>query len=181
MVLLIWSQLCLRCTDKLIRCKPELLLQCLEWCRSSKGSHTNDRPLQTGVMCPAQCRGLFHCDTCCNLWREYVVMVVLALTLKQLPGWHTHHTRPDPLLLELFIGLEAESDLTPGRQEQDLRLAPVCVCQDIGPLSDARGWCVDRAVNGGQGLPREDKNGWFMMQLHDHAPGFYDFIGISRA
>src|SRR2546421_4077378 len=179
-VLMPWSKLCLRRTDKLLRCKPELDQQILQRRRRAKGSHPNDRPLQAGIMGPAQRRGLFLGDPCRHLRQQDVVTVVLTLPLKQFPGRHTHHTGLDPLLLKLFVGLQAQRDLTAGRQQQNLRLATVCICQDIGPLSDARGWGIDGAVNDGQGLSREDKSGWFMVQAHDHAPGLDDFIGISR-
>src|SRR5437868_4263091 len=105
MVLLTCSKLCLGCTDNLVWCKPELDQQIFQRSRRAKGVHPNDRSLQPGVMCPAKGRGLLHGNPCRDVWRRVVLTVVLRFPLKQFPGGHTHHTRLDPLLLELFVGL----------------------------------------------------------------------------
>ena len=84
-----------------------------------------------------------------------------------------------PSLLELLIGLDAESDLAAGADQDHLRLAVLGIGQNIGAARHAGGRRVARAVEGRQRLAAQHQAGRLVLEPDDDAPGFDDLVGVG--
>ena len=69
----------------------------------------------------------------------------------------------------------------PVADEDDVGLAAVGVGQDVGALGHAGRGGVLGAVEGRHGLAGEDEADGVVLELHDDAPRFGDFVGVAGA
>src|SRR5205807_7772833 len=85
-----------------------------------------------------------------------------------------------PLCLELLIRLDAESDLTAGRQQQHVGLAAWRIGQDVSALAEVLGRPVLRAVQGRHRLPRQDEAYRLVTPFYDKPPRLKYLVGVTR-
>ena len=62
-----------------------------------------------------------------------------AVVLEDLPRRHADDACFDAFALELFVGIDAERNLTARGQQQDVGFAVVGICQNIRPALHALG------------------------------------------
>src|SRR3954447_19939107 len=115
----------------ILRQKPELPLQVRVLRRRPEALDAMDLAVQSHVFPPAHRRGGLDGEALADLVREDGLLVVVRLLVEQLPGGEAHHSRAAALAGELFGGFEGYPDLGAGGEEEDLRLAPLRIVEDI--------------------------------------------------
>ena len=138
------------------------------------------RPLWTDIALPSNRRRLFDRDPRRDGGRQNGVAVFLRLLVEQLPAGHADDAAANALRREVLVSGDAEVHFAAGRQQQDVRRAARCVGKHVGAASDAAGRRVLGPVKRRQRLSREHQHGWLVAKLHDHTPGFGDFVGVAR-
>jgi hypothetical protein len=130
------GDLALRRGDDIFDVEAEFLLKLLQRRRSSKGLDANVVPFRACIFAPAEIGSLL--DRYARPYRrgENGVAVALVLGVEQRPGRHTDYSRADAVFRQLLISFEAQCNLAPGADENDLRGAVFRIGKNVSPACE---------------------------------------------
>ena len=107
-----------------------------------------------------------------------MVLIFHRLLFVELPGRHADGAAANALGGKLLVGANAELHLGAGAHNDDLGRS-LAIGDGIGATLQAFGRGVLGAIEGGQRLAAEREHYRLMLELHDHAPGLGDLVGIG--
>src|SRR5258708_35950683 len=117
--------------------ESKFFLQHFQRRRSSECLHSEDRSVNARVAAPSERGCLLHRHARLDSRGQHRSPVFFALSLKKLPGRHTHNACANPLPGQLLVGLYAQRQLATRRHEQYIRLAPFRVREYVGTLRES--------------------------------------------
>ena len=161
--------------------KPNLVSRSLSGAEEPNVCHADLGAGRADIAVPADHRAHLDRDARRDVRRKNAIAVRLILLLEQFPGRHADDACRNALALELFISVDAESDLAAGADQDHRRLAVRGVGENIGATGQTCGRRVARAVEGRQRLAAQHQTGRLMLEPDDDAPRFDDFVGVGRA
>src|SRR3569623_579604 len=144
MWLLFSRELRLRSGNDIVWREAKLGLQFLERRRRAERPHRDHRARPTDVTLPAEVRSLLDDDARVDRGWQDRVAVCRVLLLEQLPRWHRDDARLHARGDELLVRADAQPDLGPGADQDDLGL--IAIRDDVGALVEAGGRRVLLAI-----------------------------------
>src|SRR4029077_8382697 len=111
--------------------ETKLTIQFLERRRGAKGFHADDATGGTNIAVPTQHRPLLDGDARLHAGQQYLISIRLRLMLENVPGRHRDNAGSNSLSRQCFVGVNDQSHLASGSNEDDLRRAIGSIGHDI--------------------------------------------------
>src|SRR5262249_11718131 len=112
--------------------EPVFSQQLLERGRGAKCIHPDDAAGSADIAFPTEGRSLLHRHARSDVGRQHAVLVRLRLMFENIPGRHRDHARADTLREQLLVGVDTETDLAAGRDEDHFGLSRRRIGEHIG-------------------------------------------------